>query len=230
MPSRLYDRYGNRTDMRVDARPRNVEYEEGTGLGTGRTARRIDPSVGSSAGNRSANLGGGLDAFYLAQRDKTRSMGDINREATIGREQGLMYNPRLNQYQFNSMYNRNPATNPAMQQQQQQQAAQTASNLNLPTSGLMGSLGFLPKIAQSAMGNKSISPIPQNPLLSAREQNIANAKSSGQFDKIRNEYNRKNMGSGISMDVSGNISKSPVMAARAAVQNRLREQQQQGIR
>lgn len=228
MPSRLYDQFGNRTDMRVDARPRNVEYEEGTGPGTGRTARRVDPSVGSSAGNRSANLGGGLDAFYLAQRDKTRSMGDINREATIGREQGLMYNPRLNQYQFNSMYNRNPATNPAMQQQQQ--AAQTASNLNLPTSGLMGSLGFLPKIAQSAMGNKSTSPIPQNPLLGVREQNIANAKSSGQFDKIRNEYNRKNMGSGISMDASGNISKSPVMAARSAVQSRLREQQQQRIR
>ena len=95
MPSRLYDRFGNRTDMRVDARPRNVEYEEGTGPGTGRTARRVDPG-----------MGGGLDAFYMSQRYKDLPMSMINREANIRRGQGMMYNPYSGTYQRDSMYNR----------------------------------------------------------------------------------------------------------------------------
>lgn len=244
--------------MRIDARPRNVEYEEGTGPGTGRTARRVDPSVGSSAGNRSANLGGGLDAFYLAQRDKTRSMGDINREASIARENGLMYNPRLGGYTNNSMYNRNMANPYSMMGQQQPQQPQAAAltepqqewarlaqakqsgagalgkigekmaNANAPTSGIMGSLGWLPKIAQAATGSGVVASA--NPYAGTRSQNIANAKAAGMFDKVRADYNKKNEATGMVMDKDGNITKNPIMAARGAVQKRILEQRKQGIR
>lgn len=229
---------------RINARPRNVEYEEGTGPGTGRTARRVDPSVGSSAGNRSANLGGGLDAFYLAQRDKTRSMGDINREASIGREQGLMYNPLLKGYQSNSMYNRNPQTNPYFQQSQtspmtepQQEWARLAQEKQ-SGAGALGKIGEKMGLTDSAFGPSAASLTTPatggfagvNPYAGTRAQNIANAKAAGMFDKVRADYNKKNEATGMVMDKEGNITKNPIMAARGAVQKRILEQRKQGIR
>lgn len=217
--------------MRVDARPRNVEYEEGTGPGTGRTARRIDPSVGSSAGNRSANLGGGLDAFYLAQRDKTRSMGDINREATIGREQGLMYNPYSDTYQRDSMYNRSglgygrgempqaqaqpqQPQQPAMTSQQQEWARMAAERQGAGARTMGGMDQSAQGIGVSAFGPSAASMVRPsyyipNPYLGTREQNIANAKAAGQFDKVRADYNKKNEATGLVMDEEGNITRSP---------------------
>lgn len=232
---------------RINARPRNVEYEEGTGPGTGRTARRVDPSVGSSAGNRSANLGGGLDAFYLAQRDKTRSMGDINREASIGREQGLMYNPLLKGYQSNSMYNRNPQTNPYFQQSQtspmtepQQEWARLAQEKQ-SGAGALGKIGEKMANVNPMFGagmqavetavNAAVRPtFSANPYAGTRSQNIANAKAAGMFDKVRADYNKKNEATGMVMDQDGNITKNPIMAARGAVQKRILEQRKQGIR
>jgi len=219
MPSRLYDRYGNRTDMRVDARPRNVEYEEGTGPGTGRTARRVDPG-----------MGGGLDAFYLSQRYKDLPMSMINREANIRRGQGMMYNPYSGTYQRDSMYNRSglgygrgempqaqaqtqQPQQPAMSSQQQEWArmaaerqgagARTMGGMDQSSQGI-GASAFGPSAA--SMVRPSYTP---NPYLGTREQNIANAKAAGQFDKVRADYNKKNEATGMVMDEEGNITRSP---------------------
>ncbi len=145
---------------RIDARPRNVEYEEGTGPGTGRTARRVDPG-----------MGGGLDSHFLAQRYKDMPMSQISSFANTMRGRGMMYNPYAGTYQNDSMYNRSgagygrepqgPQTEPQMQWAQKAQEKQSGAgalgkvgekmaSMNPPTGGMMGSLGWLPKIAQAA--------------------------------------------------------------------------------
>jgi hypothetical protein len=58
------------------------------------------------------------------------------------------------------------------------------------------------------------SPTTPNPYLSTREQNIANAKAAGQFDKVRANYNKKNEATGMVMDEEGNITRSPEIAAK----------------
>jgi hypothetical protein len=223
---------------RIDARPRNVEYEEGTGPGTGRTARRVDPG-----------MGGGLDAFYLSQRYKDLPMSMINREANIRRGQGMMYNPYSGTYQRDSMYNRSglgygrgempqaqaqpqQPQQPAMSSQQQEWARMAAekqgANANVgATGGAMQGLGksmtgFNPmfgagmQAAGAALNAASTgrSPTTPNPYLSTREQNIANAKAAGQFDKVRADYNKKNEATGMVMDEEGNITRSPEIAAK----------------
>lgn len=213
---------------RIDARPRNVSYIPGTGQGTGLLARR------------QGDAPTGLNAHYLAQRDKTRSMTDINREASIGNQLGLLYNPNLGGYLNDSMYNRSgmgyqnpyagmgqpqaPAmTEPQMEWARKAQEKQTGagalgkigekmSNMSAPSSGLMGSLGWLPKIGAAALG-AGASPA-SNPYMSARQQNIANAKEAGEFDKVRADYNKRNEGTGMVMDEEGNITRNPTVAAK----------------
>jgi len=214
--------------MANNARPRNVDYDPETGTGTGRTARRKDPG-----------MGGGLDAHYMAQRYKDMPMSMINREANIRRGQGMMYNPYSGTYQRDSMYNRSgfgygrgeeyqqpqaPAmTEPQMEWARKAQEKQTGAgalgkigekmaNMSAPSSGLMGSLGWLPKIGAAALG-AGASPAP-NPYMSARQQNIANAKEAGEFDTVRADYNKRNEGTGMVMDEEGNISRNPAVAAK----------------
>ena len=81
--------------MAIDARPRNVQYQEGTGPRTGLTARRVDPG-----------MGGGLGLFDLSQRYKDLPISMLSREANIRRNQGMMYNPYTGTFQRDSMYNR----------------------------------------------------------------------------------------------------------------------------
>jgi len=223
---------------RIDARPRNVEYEEGTGPGTGRTARRVDPG-----------MGGGLDAFYLSQRYKDLPMSMINREANIRRGQGMMYNPYSGTYQRDSMYNRSglgygrgempqaqaqpqQPQQPAMSSQQQEWARMAAEKQGASanvgaTGGAMQGLGksmtgFNPmfgagmQAAGAALNAASTgkSPTTPNPYLGTREQNIANAKAAGQFDKVRADYNKKNEATGMVMDEEGNITRNPEIAAK----------------
>lgn len=213
---------------RIDARPRNVSYIPGTGSGTGLLARR------------QGDAPTGLNAHYLAQRDKTRSMADINREASIGNQLGLLYNPNLGGYLNDSMYNRSgmgyqnpyagmgqpqvPAmTEPQMEWARKAQEKQSGAgalgkigekmaNVSAPTSGMMGSLGWLPKIAQAATSAGSLTEA--NPYAGTRSQNIANAKAAGMFDKVRADYNKKNEATGMVMDEEGNITRDPAVAAK----------------
>lgn len=224
---------------RIDARPRNVEYEEGTGSGTGRTARRKDPG-----------MGGGLDSFYMAQRYKDLPMSMINREANIRRGQGMMYNPYSGTYQRDSMYNRSgfgygrepetgmgqpqaPAmTEPQMEWARKAQEKQTGAGalgkIGDKMAGMNFSFGVNPmfgagmQAASAAMQgfqNAQQSPAP-NPYMSARQQNIANAKAAGEFDKVRADYNKRNEGTGMVMDKEGNISRDPAIAAKNLAEER----------
>jgi hypothetical protein len=219
---------------RIDARPRNVEYEEGTGPGTGRTARRVDPG-----------MGGGLDSFYMAQRYKDLPMSMINREANIRRGQGMMYNPYAGTYQRDSMYNRSgvgygrepqagmqqpqaPAmTEPQMQWAQKAQEKQAgaaalgkigdkmANSAAITGVNPMFGAGMqLTNAAMQGVQNSQQSPVTPNPYVSSRQQNIANAKAAGEFDKVRADYNKKNEATGMVMDEEGNITRSPEIAAK----------------
>lgn len=219
---------------RIDARPRNVEYEEGTGPGTGRTARRVDPG-----------MGGGLDSFYMAQRYKDLPMSMINREANIRRGQGMMYNPYAGTYQRDSMYNRSgvgygrepqagmqqpqaPAmTEPQMQWAQKAQEKQAgaaalgkigdkmANSAAITGVNPMFGAGMqLTNAAMQGVQNSQQSPVTPNPYVSSRQQNIANAKAAGEFDKVRADYNKRNEATGMVMDEDGNIARDPTIAAK----------------
>ena len=207
---------------RIDARPRNVSYIPGTGSGTGLLARR------------QGDAPTGLNAFYLAQRDKTRSMADINREASIGNQLGLLYNPNLGGYLNDSMYNRSgmgyqnpyagmgqpqaPAmTEPQMEWARKAQEKQTGAGALGKMGEKMAAVG--PYRAGYNFPSKQpslqdqVAPAP-NPYMSARQQNIANAKEAGEFDKVRADYNKRNEGTGMVMDEEGNISRDPTIAAK----------------
>lgn len=211
---------------RIDARPRNVEYEEGTGPGTGRTARRVDPG-----------MGGGLDAFYMSQRYKDLPMSMINREANIRRSQGMMYNPYTGTYQRDSMYNRSgfgfgresvgdmQPQAPSMTEPQQEWARLAQEKQS--GAGALGKMGE--KMANvnvnpmfgaglqaigTAMNAASKPSFTANPYAGTRAQNIANAKAAGMFDKVRADYNKKNEATGMVMDEEGNITRDPAVAAK----------------
>lgn len=224
---------------RIDARPRNVDYDPETGPGTGRTARRIDPG-----------MGGGLDAHYMAQRYKDMPMSMINREANIRRGQGMMYNPYSGTYQRDSMYNRSgfgygrepetgmgqsqapvmtePQMEWARKAQEKQTGAGALGKMGEKMAGMNFSFGVNPmfgagmQAANAAMQgfqNAQQSPAP-NPYMSARQQNIANAKAAGEFDKIQAEYNERNKASGLVMDSNGNITRSPEAYAKIKQEER----------
>ena len=177
---------------RIDARPRNVEYEEGTGPGTGRTARRVDPG-----------MGGGLDSHFLAQRYKDMPMSQISSFANTMRGRGMMYNPYAGTYQNDSMYNRSgagygrepqgPQTEPQMQWAQKAQEKQSGA-------GALGKIGEKMGLADSAFGPSAASLTTPatggfagaNPYAGTRSQNIANVKAAGMFDKVRDEFNKQN--------------------------------------
>lgn len=212
---------------RIDARPRNVEYEEGTGPGTGRTARRVDPG-----------MGGGLDAFYMSQRYKDMPMSMINREANIRRGQGMMYNPYTGTYQRDSMYNRSgfgfgrePVADmqqpqaPSMTEPQQEwarlaQAKQSGAGTLGKIGEKMANVNANPMFGAGlqAVGtavNAAMSPsFSTNPYAGTRSQNIANAKAAGMFDKVRADYNKKNEAAGYEMDADGNITRNPDIVAK----------------
>lgn len=202
--------------MAIDARPRNVQYQEGTGPRTGLTARRVDPG-----------MGGGLDAFYMSQRYKDLPMSMINREANIRRNQGMMYNPYTGTYQRDSMYNRSgfgfgrePVGDmqpqaPSMTEPQQEWARLAQEKQS--GAGALGKMGEKMGLANSAFGPSAASLTTPatggfagvNPYAGTRSQNIANAKAAGMFDKIRADYNKKNEATGLVMDEEGNITRSP---------------------
>lgn len=211
---------------RIDARPRNVEYEEGTGPGTGRTARRVDPG-----------MGGGLDSFYMSQRYKDLPMSMINREANIRRGQGMMYNPYTGTYQRDSMYNRSgfgfgrepvgemQPQAPSMTEPQQEwarlaQAKQSGAGALGKIGEKMANVNANPMFGAGlqAVGtavNAAMSPsFSTNPYAGTRSQNIANAKAAGMFDKVRSDYNKKNEAAGYEMDADGNITRNPAIAAK----------------
>ena len=185
--------------MAIDARPRNVQYQEGTGPRTGLTSRRVDPG-----------MGGGLDAFYMSQRYKDLPMSMINREANIRRGQGMMYNPYTGTYQRDSMYNRSgfgfgrePVGDmqpqaPSMTEPQQEWARLAQEKQS--GAGALGKMGEKMGLADSAFGPSAASLTTSatggfagaNPYAGTRAQNIANAKAAGMFDKVRDEFNKQN--------------------------------------
>lgn len=207
--------------MAIDARSRNVQYQEGTGPGTGRTARRVDPG-----------MGGGLDAHFLAQRYKDLPMSMLSREANIRRDQGMMYNPYTGTYQRDSMYNRSgfgfgrePVGDmqpqaPAMTEPQQEWARLAQEKQS--GAGALGKIGEKMGLADSAFGPSAASLTTPatggfagvNPYAGTRSQNIANAKAAGMFDKVRADYNKKNEATGRVMDEDGNISRIPAVDAK----------------
>ena len=214
--------------MAIDARPRNVSYIPGTGPGTGLPARR------------QGDAPTGLNAFYLAQRDKTRSMADINREASIGNQLGLLYNPNLGGYLNDSMYNRSgmgyqnpyagmgqpqaPAmTEPQMEWARKAQEKQTGAGALGKMGEKMAAVG--PYRAGYNFPSKQpsiqaqVAPAP-NPYISARQQNIANAKAAGEFGKVRADYNKRNEATGMVMDKEGNIARNPAVAAKNLAEER----------
>lgn len=213
--------------MAIDARPRNVQYQEGTGPRTGLLARRVDPG-----------MGGGLDVLRLSNIYKDLPMSMINREANIRRGQGMMYNPRTGTFQRDSMYNRSgfgfgrepvggmqQPQAPAMTEPQQQWARLAQEKQS--GAGALGKIG-------EKMANMNVNPMfgaglqavgaavnaatnPSfaiNPYAGTREQNIANAKAAGMFDKVRADYNRKNEAAGYEMDADGNITRNPAIVAK----------------
>jgi hypothetical protein len=209
---------------KIYAGSRSNSIVPGTGSGTGFTGRRYDPG-----------MGGGLDSFYMAQRYKDLPMSMINREANIRRGQGMMYNPYSGTYQRDSMYNRSgfgygrepetgmgqpqaPAmTEPQMEWARKAQEKQTGA-------GALGKMGDkMAAVGPYRAGYNFPSKQPPlqdqvvqapNPYMSARQQNIANAKAAGEFDKIQAEYNKRNEGTGMVMDKEGNISRDPAIAAK----------------
>lgn len=212
--------------MAIDARPRNVQYQEGTGPRTGLTARRVDPG-----------MGGGLDAFYMSQRYKDLPMSMINREANIRRGQGMMYNPYTGTYQRDSMYNRSgfgfgrePVGDmqpqaPAMTEPQQEwarlaQEKQSGAGAlgkigeNMANVNVNPMFGAGVQTIGTAMNAASKPSFTANPYAGTRSQNIANAKAAGMFDKIRADYNKKNEATGMVMDEEGNITRDPAVAAK----------------
>ena len=218
---------------RIDARPRNVEYEEGTGPGTGRTARRVDPG-----------MGGGLDSHFLAQRYKDMPMSQISSFANTMRGRGMMYNPYAGTYQNDSMYNRSgagygrepqgPQTEPQMQWAQKAQEKQSGA-------GALGKIGEKMANVNPMFGagmqavetaaNAAVRPtFSANPYAGTRSQNIANAKTAGLFDKIRADYNKKNEAAGMVMDEEGNITRDPAVAARdRAAEKSMMDQFRRGV-
>ena len=209
---------------RIDGRPRNVEYEEGTGPGTGRTARRVDPG-----------MGGGLDAFYMSQRYKDLPMSMINREANIRRGQGMMYNPYTGTYQRDSMYNRSgygygreplgdmqpqapsftePQMDWARLAQEKQSGAGALGKIGEKMANVNPMFGAGMQAVETAV-NAAVRPtFSANPYAGTRSQNIANAKAAGMFDKVRADYNKKNETLGRVMDEDGNISRIPSVDAK----------------
>lgn len=198
------------SSSKTDAGTPNVELLPGTGPGTGKT--------GVSWRTKS----GGLDEFYLMQQDKTRPLEDIRREAGTAGSMGLMYNPRLGGYQNRGIYNQTTSwqqTQPQQPQQpsmtsQQQEWARMAAERQGAGARTMGGMDQSSQgIGASAFGPSAASMVrpsyTPNPYLGTREQNIANAKAAGQFDKVRADYNKKNEATGLVMDEEGNITRSP---------------------
>lgn len=75
-------------------------------------------------------------------------------------------------------------------------------------------------VAMQGLQNSQQSPMASNPYMSARQQNIANAKAAGKFDQIRDDYNQKNASTGMVMDEEGNITRSPEAYARIKQEER----------
>ena len=207
---------------KIYAGSRSNSIVPGTGSGTGFTGRR------------QGDAPTGLNAFYLAQRDKTRSMADINREASIGNQLGLLYNPNLGGYLNDSMYNRSgmgyqnpyagmgqpqaPAmTEPQMEWARKAQEKQTGAGALGKMGEKMAAVGpyragyNFPSKQPSLQDQVASAP---NPYMSARQQNIANAKAAGEFDTVRADYNKRNKATGMVMDKEGNISRDPAVAAK----------------
>lgn len=200
---------------KIDAGTPNVELLPGTGPGTGKTgvSWRTKP--------------GGLDEFYLMQQDKTRPLEDIRREAGTAGSMGLMYNPRLGGYQNRGIYNQTTGwqqtqpqqpQQPSMTSQQQEWARMAAERQGAGARTMGGMDQSMQGIGASAFGPSAASMVrpsyTPNPYLGTREQNIANAKAAGQFDKVRADYNKKNEATGMVMDEEGNITRNPEIAAK----------------
>lgn len=198
------------SSSKTDAGTPNVELLPGTGPGTGKTgvSWRTKPA--------------GLDEFYLMQQDKTRPLEDIRREAGTAGSMGLMYNPRLGGYQNRGIYNQTTGwqqtqpqqfQQPAMTSQQQEWARMASERQRAGASPMGGMDQSTQGIGASAFGPSAASMVRPsyipNPYLGTREQNIANAKAAGQFDKVRADYNKKNEATGLVMDEEGNITRSP---------------------
>jgi hypothetical protein len=204
----------------IYAGSRNQQRIPGTGRETGTTSRLLGDAPS------------GLNAFYLAQRDKTRPWADIEREGRIGNQMGLMFNPRMGGYQNDSMYNRsftgsNPypiqPQEPTMTEPQQEWARLAQEKQS--GAGALGKIGEKMANVNPMFGagmqavetavNAAVRPtFSANPYAGTRSQNIANAKAAGMFDKVRADYNKKNEATGMVMDEEGNITRDPAVAAK----------------
>lgn len=215
----------------------------GSKIYAGSRSNSIVPGTGSGTGFTGRKQGDaptGLNAFYLAQRDKTRSMADINREASLGNQLGLLYNPNLGGYLNDSMYNRSGMgyQNPYAGMEQPQTPAMTEPQMEWARkaqekqtgAGALGKMGEkMAAVGPYRAGynfpskqpsiQAQVAPAP-NPYMSARQQNIANAKAAGEFDKIQAEYNERNKASGLVMDSNGNITRSPEAYAKIKQEER----------
>jgi len=125
-----------------------------------------------------------------------------------------------------------PMTEPQMEWARKAQEKQTGAGalgkMGDKMAGMNFSFGVNPmfgagmQAASAAMQgfqNAQQSPAP-NPYMSARQQNIANAKAAGEFDKIQAEYNERNKASGLVMDANGNITRSPEAYAKIKQEER----------
>lgn len=88
----------------------------------------------------------------------------------------------------------------------QQRWADTAATKSATTAAAQGALRGA---TNPLMAKTPMAPSASNPYSGTREQNVANARASGEFGKVRDEYNSANSARGYSMDVRGDIVEDP---------------------
>jgi hypothetical protein len=186
---------------RINARPRNNEYDPETGQGTGSAARRtgtinrdgstspVSPTFGTATGSLSQPLPQ-LSPEKLEQMKEESIAG-------FGRRPGRIdARPRNNIY----MHGTGPGT------------GRTA--IRVGTINRDGSTSPVSSTFGTATGSLSqrpsrlMTPRPTPPdAYAQRQSNVALAKANGTFDAVRQKFNGAN--SGQIMDEHGNISKNP---------------------
>ena len=175
-------------------------------------------------------MGSGSDQFHLQNQFKwmpiwddprTKGMDTAEGLAQQGRNRGEIYNPLMGGWMADTTFNRTQPIwggqggqfNPYRQSGGMGQQGM-APNPNEPARNAQGLTEQQKRWGDFVQANKLGGQWKDledskfaNPYAGTREQNIANAKAAGEFDAIKDAYNRDAVGSGYRMDDNGNISR-----------------------
>ncbi len=190
---------------RLDARPKNNLYMDGTGPRTGRTAVRTgtinrdgSTSPVSAMGAATGPLSQPLPRFSA---DQLQQMKDTNSQGFGTRPGRIDARPRNNMYM--------PGTGPGTGRTAIRVGTINRDGSTSPVSGLGAATGPLSQPTSRFMTPR---PTPAD-AFAQRQGNVANAKANGTFDAARQKFNAANPGH--VMDSNGAISKKPAGAGAA---------------